>query len=425
MIRKNRSSNRVPAAVLFLSAFLLIALLAGCGRGDTAGDSAENDRAETDAPNAETAEKTAMVTGVDITVTSWVSEKRPDDNVSNERDLSCIDVGLAGEGDARLGLVRFDLPAGVTPQDLVSARLLLKMKEGDVPKVRAGTVAVPWGFALADWNSVEPDTAFRDDSPIREPDEGDWYGMDVTDIVREWFAGERPNYGFALAGTEEGKVTRFWSAFGDDEANYPQLSVRYHENAPAEKYGKYGYTEQPEEAGNCLSYALRDTDAIYEDALFDAADADELEKAFASDIDGALAYFQDALFNYIEAHKEALGIEAWRPLSDFRDPIDPEKEYMIALKIGSRPEDAEGTMSTFDGVDYHFRVRLDDGRWAEKVPHVASRVTPGSNAAFDTGKYPWDSVFQWGYPKWTDYYDSPALYFAITKSTDEFTAHMH
>ena len=425
MIIKNRSVNRTPAAVLFLSAFLIVTLLAGCARGSTAGDASEGGLSETDAPNSEAAEKTTVVTGVDITVTSWVSEKRPDKNVSNETDLSSIDVGPAETGDARLGLVRFDLPAGVTPRELVSARLRMKMKEGDAPKVRAGTVTDSWSFALVDWNSLEGHTVFRDDAPICEADEGDWYGIDVTDIVREWVAGDRPNYGFVLAGTEEGKLTRFWSAFGDDEANYPQLSVRYREDAPAAKYGKYGYTEQPEEAGNCLSYALRDTDAIYEDALFGAGDADAFEKAFAAGTDGALAYFKDVMGNYIEAHKEALGIETWRTLSGFDDPIDPEKEYMIALKIGAQGMDSDAEMSAFSGVDYHLRVRLDDGRWAEKVPHVASRVTPGSNEAFDTGKYPWDSVFQWGYFKWTNYYDRPALYFAITKSTDEFTAHMH
>ncbi|MDR2296227.1 MAG: DNRLRE domain-containing protein, partial [Clostridiales Family XIII bacterium] len=268
--------------------------------------------------------------------------------------------------------------------------------------------------------------SFRDDSPICEKDEGDWYGVDVTDIVREWLAGDSPNYGFALAGTETGEVTSFWSAYGDDEANYPRLSVRYYGSAPAEKYGKYGYAEQPEEAGNCLSYALRDTDAIYADALFDTADADEFEKLYVAGLGGAMAYFEDTLFNYIETHKEALGIESWRRLSGFDDAIDPEREYMIAMKIASRPGDSDAAAdATAAGIDYHFRVRLDDGRWAEKVPHTVSRVTPGSNAAFDTGKYPWDAVFQWGYPKWTDHYDSPALYFAITKNTDTFTAHMH
>ncbi|MDR2295699.1 MAG: DNRLRE domain-containing protein, partial [Clostridiales Family XIII bacterium] len=198
MIIKNRSKNRRPTVVLFLSALLLVTLLAGCARGNTAGDSAEGSRTETDAPSAEAAEETTVVGGVDITVTSWISEKRPDQNVSSETDLSYIDVGLGEVGDRRMGLVRFDLPAGVVPQDLVSARLLLKVKDGDAPKIRAGTVAVPWGFAVADWNSVEGYTSFRDDSPICEKDEGDWYGVDVTDIVREWLAGDSPNYGFAL-----------------------------------------------------------------------------------------------------------------------------------------------------------------------------------------------------------------------------------
>jgi hypothetical protein len=365
-----------------------------------------------------------LAQGADITVTAWVSESRPDENVAIEKDISVIDVGVGGEGDRRMGLVRFDLPAGVTPQELVSARLLMKRRDGDEPKFAAGYVTVPWGYAVVSWRDVEISATFPDAPPLCEKEEGDWYGVDVTDTVREWLAGNRPNYGFALTGAEDGKVTSFWSSFGDDAANYPQLLVHYAESAPAERYGKFGYTEMAEEEGNCLSYALRDKNDIYDTDLFAGAEAEEFNKLAETDFDEAMAYFKEKLSAYIEAHKEALAIESWRPLSGFDDPIDPEKEYMIAMKVGAiAPEEAESAMSAFGVFDYHFRVRLDDGRWAEKIPHAASRVTPGSNASFDGGKFPWDANFQWGNPKWTDYYDSPASYFAVTKTAEEFTSH--
>jgi hypothetical protein len=66
---------------------------------------------------------------------------------------------------------------------------------------------------------------------------------------------------------------------------------------------------------------------------------------------------------------------------------------------------------------------LKDGSWAEKLSGDHSRLTAGSNAELDPSKYPWDSAFQWGYEKWNDYYNSDPVYFAVTKTTDDFTSH--
>ncbi|MDR2162871.1 MAG: DNRLRE domain-containing protein [Clostridiales Family XIII bacterium] len=437
-----KHSKRRAAAIFFLSVALIAATLAGCGPGKAPGgagggqaasgaaisgdaiDSSADAATTTGSAQAATAEKTVDIQGIDITITGWVSEKRPDENVTLDKDVSYIEVGLGNDGKQSMGLVRFDLPSGVTPDDLVSARLSMKKKDGDEPTFSAGAADISWGYAIVDWNSLKDKVAFRDGSPVSEKEDGDWYGLDVTDIVREWLGGERANYGFALAGIEKGKVANLWSAFGDDEANFPRLSISYTEGKPSQKYGKYAYHEMPEESGNCLSYALRDKDDIYDADLLTDADKAALKKAHASGTDAVLQYLKGKVGDYIEAHKDKLAIESWRPLSGFDDPIDPEKEYLVEMKIGEGGMD-EGEMSAFGDYDYHFRARLDDGRWAEKIPHVRSRITPGSNESFDTGKFPWDSTFQWGNPKWTDYYNSPSLYFAVTKTTDEFTSHMH
>jgi hypothetical protein len=370
-------------------------------------------------------EKTVDVQGADIVVTSWISEKRPDENVSMEKDVSYIEVGQEASGEQRMGLVRFDLPSGVTPKDLVSARLFMKKKDGDEPSFTAGVVDIPWGFAITDWNTFKGHMMFQDGAPVSEKGDGDWYVLDVTEIVRGWFGGERANYGFALSGATKGSVASLWSAFGDDEANFPRLSVRYMDNGPSQKYGKYAYKEMSDESGNCLSYALRDYDDIYDTDLFSDNDKAALKKAQDDGTDAMLQYLKEKVGEYVEAHKDKLAVESWRSLSGIDDPIDTEKEYMVEMKIGDGNMGEGESMSAFGSYDYHFRVRLDDGRWAEKVPHTTSRVAPGSNESFDTGKFPWDSTFMWGYPKWNDYYSSPSLYFAVAKTTDEFTAHMH
>jgi hypothetical protein len=71
--------------------------------------------------------------------------------------------------------------------------------------------------------------------------------------------------------------------------------------------------------------------------------------------------------------------------------------------------------------DYHLRVQLTDGSWAEKTPGEPSQITPGSNGKTDPGIYPWDESFMWGYEKWADFYTSDTVYFAVVKSTDAFT----
>ena len=164
---------------------------------------------------------------------------------------------------------------------------------------------------------------------------------------------------------------------------------------------------------------------ILEDDLIPTADRGALELAITQGEEAVLAFIKQKVITYLETHQQALALESWRLLANANEPINPNKEYLTALKVGVRYEAGDQSMSAFSNYDFHLRVRLDDGRWAEKVPHITSRITPGSNYSFDTSKFPWDSVFHWGNSKWNDYYTSPAVYFAITKTTDEFTSHKH
>jgi hypothetical protein len=82
----------------------------------------------------------------------------------------------------------------------------------------------------------------------------------------------------------------------------------------------------------------------------------------------------------------------------------------MALRVGYHEADGE------TDFDFHYRAQIADGSWAEKLPSVPSHVVPGSNAALDPASHPWDANYEWGYEKWDNYYDSPIVFFAITKT---------
>ena len=366
------------------------------------------------------------VQGPNVVVTAWVDEAQPEENVSMMTTLETIQVGQDASGKQNFGLIHFDLPAGISASDLVKAELKVKLHQGESGQFGVGRVNVPWAFGIVSWNDVRDAVTFPAQAPLSQQEADNWYQADVTELVADWLSGKAANYGLVLKGMTQGQSASFFSALGEEQPeNYPALTLHYQPNPAPEKYGKYGYEQAPDESGNCLSYALRDYDDILADDLIAPADQGALKQALARGEAVALAFLQEKVVAYIQAHQAVLGIESWRILESANDPIDPTKEYLIAMKIGLKEQDEEIGMGAFGNYDFHFRARLDDGRWAEKVPHVASRVTPGSNYSFDTSKYPWDSVFTWGYFKWNDYYDSQAVYFAITKNTDEFTAHKH
>jgi hypothetical protein len=371
----------------------------------------------------------------DVVVSSWISEVYPDENVSHLKDATYISVGSYGEGTRAIGLVRFALPDGIVPDDVEKATLSLKLKKGGLTNARIAAVTKSWAFAETDWNGMkdalgEPvdgaaksggtgDVA-KDKAGDKISDKDGLMTFDVTDIVRAWLGGEKDNYGFSLTGVKNGGIAEFYSANADDEKDFPALTISYKRAAPAETYGRFGYTADDGD-GNCLSYALRDKKAIY------LSDLGVDEKTLVSDfraggVAAALEYFKKRVFDYLDKHEKELGVDSWRELKGADDKIDPEKEYLAVMKIGF----AEGVEKMDDidvneDFDFHFRVRLSDGRWAEKMASDPSRIVPGAGPAYDAAKYPWDSNYLWGYSKWNGFYNSAPVYMAVTKSSDKFT----
>jgi hypothetical protein len=174
-----------------------------------------------------------------------------------------------------------------------------------------------------------------------------------------------------------------------------------------------------------MSYALRDTSGIFYDDLFSADDTAAFQAIYdEGGTDAALQFVKEKVFAYIDKNQQALGVSSYREIDGFDAPIDTATEYRVCLRVGFRDRSFPEGIQVDQDFDYHFKVQLEDGTWAEKTPGEPSRVCPGTHAGLDVARFPWDESYLWGYERWNDFYDSGAVYFAVTKDGDAFTQHM-
>ncbi|MDR0841278.1 MAG: DNRLRE domain-containing protein [Christensenellaceae bacterium] len=411
--------------VLLILLALLMLLACACNGAKTgegnAAPGAPEETADAASPAPDTRETyTITIQSENNTITGWISSEDTDATLFNLDDLGICQVRLDVNGNAQSMAVHFPLPAAVTADSVASARLRLTQAEGaDVSAITATAISHTWTFAELSWeNFAEGVTG----APSRagQVDEGA-YVLDITDIVKAWLAGDCANYGVLLQKTVPGNGASFYTGFGMELTQFPALEVEVFKPEAEVRYAKFDYT--PQEEGNCFSYALRDLAPVYYDTLI--TDTPEFQRTYdAGGLEAALQYMKEACFNYIEANKEALGIESFRELTGFDDAIDASTEYRVALRIGFRERNGADGIQVAEDFDYHLKAQTADGGWAEKTPGEASRQSPGANALVDPGKFPWDESFMWGYEKWNDFYDSGTVYFAVTKPGEAFTRHI-
>jgi hypothetical protein len=370
----------------------------------------------------------------DNTVTACFSEDDPEDATGVNIDTYTIHIGQTAEGKDIFALLRVPLKSTWLADEVHSARLFLKLKEGVLPAaLKIGLNKQLWSFALM--SRVEARAAIDDQSletiAVRA-EANDWISVDVTSFVKSWLSGDVPNYGVALFGVSEGEESVFVSADWVEDGEYfpyPYLEVSGAAGNRARTFGKFGYTETPlpgaevDQGGNCMSYALRDTNMILIDGL--GADFDTMNLIYEESGEDAVAdYFAKLVADYVEAHKDSLQISSFRMIDGFDAEIDAAKEYRLALRVGCKV--MEGEKADLDGngnFDYHFWMQLNDGRWAQKFPLDTSEIIPCTGPGISPGNYPWDSAMQWNI-KFQGYYTSKTIYFAATKDSDAFTRHL-
>lgn len=352
-------------------------------------------------------------------VSAGVSEKEPDLNIEAVEGISIKNT--ASTGDIK-GLLRIPLPAAIMPDDLVSAKIRLKLQSGDSPQLRAAAVGNPWDRLGVTWDGIQDKLPGSTSVQAGKLVEEDWYELDITPIVHDWLSGKYGNNGILLEETQNDSSSVFYSPYSEHSEYCPELVIAYTPSAPKE-YGTFHYENQEE--GNCLSFALRDTDAILAENL--NIDTKTLQQKYnTGGTDEALEYIKELVLAYVESHKDTLQISSFREIPSFDAPIDPATEYRIALRIGMETEKGlEDLPRGRASFDYHLQVQLFDGSWAEKFGASISRIVPGSNALVNPGLDAWDQNEIWGISKFSAYYDSNTVYFAVKKDSAGFTTHLH
>jgi hypothetical protein len=412
-----------------LAASLCLALLFGtaaCGnRGDSGGD-----ETPAGAPPP-TADPNTEIWSGDLDAT--YSEEEPDDMGSVNLAPGTMMAGKTVDGKNTFALIRFNIDADLLADEVRNARLFLKVMGKTSPEsLRLILVEGSWDAYFSPITEIKSLLDYENSISVEvRKESGGWISMPMTDYAKTWLRGDLYNNGFAIFGETSGETYTFASIAGrdDDDADLPYIAVSGEIGDRALIYGKYSYGEMSmpgeEDDGNCMSYALRDTDMILADDL--GLDDEEMariytESAAGKSVDALADYTAKSAEAYVKAHRDGLKISKFRRIDDFDSKIDPKNEYRIALRVGVDLIGDEVDFSDEHSFDYHFWVELNDGRWAQKFPSGPSMIVPCTGPDISPGKYPWDSGYM-RTAKTADYYTGKTIYFAVTKTTDEFTRH--
>lgn len=389
-------------------ALALCLVLSGC--------QAPSSPVQTETTTQAPASQTILIKDINTT-SAGVSQSSPDANIDAVEGLQVKNT--TADGDLR-GLLRVPLPAAILSEDVISAQLRLKRQSGDNPQLRAIAVNSNWDRLEVTWDilqrSLLPDTATQTGELV----EDDWYAIDVTAIVKGWFSGTYANGGVMLEESEPDTSTIFHSPYTETVDYCPELVINY-TPSPQGNHAPFAYQKQ--EDGNCLSYALRDTDAIMATDL--NLDTKVLQQRFnTGGSDEAVKYMEELTLAYIEKHADVLKITSIREIPSFDADINPETEYRIAMRIGIYSEKGLSDLPEYGAAfDYHFQMQLSDGSWCQKFGPDVTHIVPGSNAVVDPSLVAWDQHEIWGMSKFSSYYNSKTVYYAVQKDGTEFTTH--
>ena len=406
-------TNRVLSFVLITATILTFV---ACGKAQTADKPEE--------PSAPPASQTTVNWPTDSDAT--FSAVSPEDDLAVQMSEPIFQVGKTASGADFYALEHFDISADFLAGEVSEARLFLKLTSDIAPKqLKITPLTGAWDGYFSTRKEVDAliDVGASVNLDVKAATNG-WISVPITDIARTWLDGGLQNNGFAICGVTEGETYSLTSTYG--ESDTPYIAVTGAVGDRPLNYGKFGYTKTPlpnalDMGGNCMSYALRDTNMILGSDMGGAPDA--LANAYISGGADAIAdYLVPLVLEYVDANKEGLQISKIRQIDSYDSEIDPKSEYRIAMRVGT-DKYAEIPDFTREGAyDYHFWLQLNDGRWAQKYPTGDSLIVPCTAHDIDPGKYPWSAGYNWS-EKNRDYETSKTIYFAVTKDTDEITRH--
>jgi hypothetical protein len=167
------------------------------------------------------------------TADACVLEGYPSVNLGGTSDMwAGYDDSRTPPGRIARSYIAFPLPAIPAGQQVITASLrIYHVSTWDFPDsldhVTAYAVNSAWTETSITWSSA-PAWGPAYGSAEVGFEIGSWYELDVTELVRDWVAGRRSNYGIVLRGEEGSGPDASWRGFSTKEGdNPPQLVVAY------------------------------------------------------------------------------------------------------------------------------------------------------------------------------------------------------
>ncbi|MBO4831382.1 MAG: DNRLRE domain-containing protein [Oscillospiraceae bacterium] len=204
-----------------------------------------------------------MVTGDSCTYDTYVSSRYPN---SNYYLYDWLRTGRDDDYYTRRTYIDFDLPSGISSNDIVNSFIFIKYYSGDSPSIKAYRSTGYWTSSTLTWNNM-PEYSTTNASTTAQLYSNNWYGLNVTNIVKSWYAGTYNAYGFLIKDTTE-FGTSHWTTFYSSDAtspNKPELHITYTSYGDA---NLVGVTTSGHDHTTCLTNALIylsncDLDTVY------------------------------------------------------------------------------------------------------------------------------------------------------------------
>lgn len=406
------SRSKIPAFLVFLSILLVIT---GCQKEHDINTSVEQTESQvTEALATEDytpINQSVIVKDSEYSVCAAVSKSNVSQNYEAVESLQLNEK----TDESTSVLIRIPLPTAIQSSSIVSSELRLKKIDGGVFQIRVSAITSPWDRLSVNWETIKDYLVSSKTVNEILDSNGDWYTIDITEITKMWMNGEVGQFGLLLEAVGDDVGAVFYSTYDTEHINsIPEIRMTYIENEEKESFGSFTY--EAIDQGNCLSYALRDKDAIQGSDL--GLDYDKIEFLYNEQgLNAVVDYVKGLTVSYAMKHSEALKISQFHEIEDFSEDIDSATTYRVAMRVG--------VSSASDGsfeFDYHWQVQNTNGSWSEKFSYGLPRFVPGSNGGLDPSLYPWDQNEYWGTQKWMSFYNSDVTYFKVEKLS-EFTSH--
>lgn len=335
---------------------------------------------------------TTMVTGTAKTMDSCVDEQYSNSNYYSHASLWT--GGKLGNNAMRT-FIKFDLPENIASWSVVEAKISIKKRDYAAPTVRAHRIFRNWDPTKITWGS-QPNFSYTTVSSEAVHYAGDWYRIDVKDIVTSWLSGRYENHGFALKEETEGnanKKTKYYSSEADSP-NKPELRITYY-------YGSRPYQSVTTTRVNCMGYALEYNKFIKFSDL--GLSINELTGKDTAEI---LETVRGKSETWMNTYLNIDGIFNYYRIDSYDTPIE-EGWYKVVLRVGFYDENGNGIFDDNEFCDYHWWYETSTGEWADKPGQTPSKLHIGSQG-IDPAASPWTVSDLSGFS-----YNSEPIYYRV------------